>query len=102
MAQKRILIDKAEVILVVPGKKKVKNYYLVSSDISRIQFDKCTERLFGIIPQKSEKITIASSKLPSWVVYTKGDNKKFFDEYKTELTEFAKKYRVTFTDNTKE
>lgn len=102
MAQRRILFDKAEIVCLVPGKKKVESFNLSNSVITRIQFDKCVERVFGIIPTKSEKITIVTPKRGQPIVYMKGENKAFFDQYKQELAQYAKDYRVTFTDNTKE
>ena len=59
MVQPLMFLSAAGILIVV-------GVLLTNSTITRIQFDKCTERLFGIIPQKSEKITIASSKLPSF------------------------------------
>ena len=101
MANKRILLDKSEMVLMVPGKKKMETYNLNSSQITRIQFDPCVERTFVIIPSKSEKITIVTPKRSQPIVYTKHQNKAFFEQYKTELAEYAKTYRVTFADNTK-
>ena len=46
MANKRILLDKSEMVLMVPGKKKMETYNLNSSQITRIQFDPCVERTF--------------------------------------------------------
>ena len=102
MAQKRVMFDKSEVVLLVPGKKRMANYNLTSGTITRIQFDKCTERKFGFIPVQSEKITIVTPKAGAPIVYTKGENKEFFDEYKAEFARYAKEYRVTFIDNTAE
>ncbi len=82
MAHKLINFDKSEVVLFVPTNNNYITYNLVSSDILRIQFDKITERKFGIIPQESEKIAIVTSKFPDGIVYTKGKNKVFYDEYK--------------------
>ena len=101
MANKLILFDKSEIVLFVPTKNNYKTHNLVSSQILRIQFDKITERKFGIIPQESEQITIVTSKNPDGIVYTKGKNKKFFDEYKSEFAEYAKEYNVKLIDNTK-
>ena len=102
MVQRRVMFDKSEVVLLVPGKKRVANYNLTNSTITRIQFDKCTERKFGIFPVQSEKITIITPKAGVPIVYTKSENKEFFDEYKAELAKYAKEYRVTFIDNTAE
>ena len=102
MANRMVYFDRAEVILRVPAKKKVLTYNLLSSDFSRIQFEKCKERKFGIIPVESEKISLAASKLPGVVSYSKGKNKKFYEEYKKEFAEYAKTYRITFSDNTKD
>ena len=101
MAQRRIMFDKAEVVLLVPGKKRMANYNLTNANITRIQFDKCTVRKFGIIPVKDEKISIVTPKAGMPIVYLRSENKAFFDEYKAEFARYAKEYRVTFTDNTK-
>lgn len=102
MANKLVIFDKSEVILIVPTSKDYITHNLVSSNILRIQFDKITERKFGIIPQESEKIAIVTAKDPDGIVYTKGKNKKFFDEYKAEFTEYAKTYNIKLIDNTRE
>ena len=101
MAQKWVMVDKAELVLLVPMKNSVKNYNLTASSIVRIQFDKCKERKFGIIPQDSEMITIVTPKSGAPIEYTKGKNPKYFAEYKADLEKFAKDNRITFTDNTK-
>ncbi len=101
MANKLVLFDKSEVVLIVPTSKNYKTYNLASSDILRIQFDKITERKFGIISQESEKISVVTSKNPDGIVYTKGKNKKFYDEYKADFAEFAKQNNITLLDNTK-
>ena len=101
MANKLVIFDKSEIVLFVPTNNNYITYNLVSSDILRIQFDKITERKFGIIPQESEKISIVTSKNPDGIVYTKGKNKKFYDEYKAEFTEYAKQNNITLLDNTK-
>lgn len=101
MANRRMYLDKSEITVLIPGKKKVEDVHLSSGQITRIQFDKCTERMLLVIPQQSEKITIVSSKRANPIVMTKGQNKAFFEQYKTELAQYAKEYNVTFTDNTK-
>lgn len=99
MAQRRVFIDKTEIVFMVPVKSKVARYELSAKEIVRIQFDKCTERVFGVFPKQSEMITIVSGKLGSPIVYKRGANQKFFDEYKRGLEKFAKDNFVTFTDN---
>ena len=101
MANKLVLVDKSELVLFVPTKNNYITHNLVSSQILRIQFDKITERKFGSIPQESEKISIVTSKNPDGIVYTKGKNKKFFDEYKADFTAYAKENNVKLIDNTK-
>ena len=102
MAFKRAMFDKAEIVLLIPGKKRVANYNLNNTNITRIQFDKCTERKFGIFPVQSEKITIVTPKSGMPIVLTKMENKPYFEEYKAEFARYAHDYRVTFYDNTKE
>ena len=100
MAQKWVLVDKAELVLMFRRGKKLASLNLTSDSIVRIQFDKCKERKFGIIPTDSEKITIVTPKSGEPIVYWKGKSKAFFEEYKADLAKFAKDYRITFTDNT--
>lgn len=99
--KRRIYFDKSEMILTVVGKKKTITVHLTSDQITRIQYDKCTERKFGIIPQDSEKIAITTPKQGQPIEFYKSKNKELFDTYKEELAEYAKTYRVTFADNTK-
>ena len=101
MAPKRIFFDKTEIVFMVPGQKKVVRRELAAKDIVRIQFDESDSKLLGLIPQKSETITVVSGKLGAPIVYKKNQNKKYFDEYKSGLARFAKENNVTFTDNTK-
>ena len=99
MEKRKIYFDKAEVMLLIPDKDV--NFNLLSNDINRIQFEKCKEYKLGFIPIDSEQITISSSKLPYTISYTKGNNKKYFEDYKKEFEEYAKTYNVTFGDTTK-
>lgn len=101
MAPKRIFFDKTEIVFMVPGQKKVVRRELAAKDIVRIQFDESDSKLLGIIPQKSETITVVSGKVGTPIVYKKSQNKKYFDEYKSGLARFAKENNVTFTNNTK-
>lgn len=102
MAARRIFVDKTELVLMVPGKSSVTRRTLEAKEIVRIQYDKCTETVFGIIPRASESITFVSGKWLYPLVYKKFANKNFFDAYKRELEKFANDNHVTFTDNTKE
>ncbi len=99
MAPRRIFPDKTEIIFMVPTNKKVVRQSLLAKEIVRIQFDKITERVLGIIPKESESITIVSGKLAKPIVYKKLENKKFFDAYKAELERFATENKVSFTNN---
>jgi hypothetical protein len=99
MANKRILCDKTELVLTIVGKKKVDTINLTYNQITSITIEDCKEfRFFRTVP--SERILIRTSKRPEPITYTKCKEKKFFDEYKQELTEFAKNNRITFYNNT--
>ena len=74
MANRRMYLDKSEITVLIPCKKKVEDVHLSSGQITRIQFDKCTERMLLVIPQQSEKITIVSSKRANPIVMTKGQS----------------------------
>ena len=100
MAPKRIFFDKTEVVFMVPGGSSVARCPLSAKEIVRIQFDKSESKFLGLIPQKSETITIVSGKLGAPIVYKKTQNKKYFNEYKEGLVRFVKENNVSFTDNT--
>lgn len=102
MGKRRIYIDKAEMVLIVPGKKGTSNYNLKSTDISRIQIQNCTEYILGFIPVESEKIVIETSKISTPITYTRKDNQDLFDDYKEEITQYAKENRVQLTDETED
>ena len=98
MANRRILCDKTELVLTIVG-KRVNILNLPYNQITSISIEPCKEfRFFRMVP--SERIVIRTSKRPEPIVYTKYKEKKFFDEYKRELTEFAKNNRITFYDST--
>jgi len=101
MAQRRIYVDKTEIVFLVPTKNSMSRYNLSARDITRIQFDKSVINIFGFIKSESETITVVSGKAGAPIVYKKSQNKKFFDEYKRELEKFAKDNSVTFADETK-
>ena len=101
MANRRIYIDKTEIVFMVPAKKKMARHCLAANDISRIQFDKKETKILGFIKLQEESISVSSGRLGAPIVYKKGQNKKFFDEYKRDLERFAKNNTVTFADNTK-
>lgn len=101
MAQRRIYVDKTEIVFMVPTKSSMARYNLSAKDINRIQFDKSTVNILGFIKSESETITVVSGKAGTPIVYKKSQNKKFFDKYKRELEKFAKDNNVTFADETK-
>ena len=98
MANKRVLCDKTEVVLTVLGKNKAQIINLTYDQIVSIRFEPCREfRFFRRVP--SERIVITTSKGEQPIIYTKVKEKKFFDEYKKDLKEFAENNRITFYDN---
>ena len=101
MANRRIYVDKTEIVFMVPSKKKIARHCLTAKEISRIQFDKKEGKFLGFIKTETESISVSSGKLGAPIVYTKSQNKKFFEEYKRDLENFAKANMVTFADNSK-
>lgn len=98
MANKRVLCDKTELVLTVPGKNKVSIENLTYEQIVSIRFEPCKEfRFFRMVP--SERIVITTSKHEKPIIYTKQKEKKHFNEYKRDLKEFAENNRVTFYNN---
>lgn len=100
MAQKRVLCDKTEMVLMVVGKKKVEAVNLRADQITNIRFEECKElKFFWLVP--SERIVITSSKRGEPIVYTKMREKRYFEEYKKDMEKFAVENRITFYNNLK-
>ena len=99
MAMQRIYFDKTEIAVSFFSGKKSVTKNLSYDHIQRIQFDKCREFSFFRFVD-SEKITITNSQTKEPLVYTRKNEKKFFDEYKQELKTFAKANSITLQDNT--
>ncbi len=98
MAVKSIQADKTELVLMVEGKKKYEVLNVTFDQITRIQI-RPTEVFSFFKKVPSEEIVIVTRKKSEPLVYKKHKEKKFFDEYKRELEEFAKNNRVTFINN---
>ncbi len=98
MANRKIVCDKTEIIL-VDERNNDQIYNLTYDQIMQIQIDTCNEfSWFRKIP--SEKIEVFARKLAEPFVFLKNKNKQYFDEYKIELKEFAKNHRIAFSDLT--
>ena len=96
MANKRILCDKTELVLMVLGKKKASVVNLTYEQIINIRVEPVKEfKLFRYVP--SERIVIARKKGDP-IIYRKSQEKKYFEEYKQELKRFAADHRIVFHD----
>ena len=99
MARRNINFDRTEVVIGFNDGKRFSVLNLQYSDIQRIQFDSFSEmKLFRKVP--SEKISITTAKRAEPIVYTRGKNAQFWDEYKAGFRKFAENNSITFADNT--
>jgi hypothetical protein len=98
MAKNHLIVDKTEVIVTVLMGNQWRNVPIPADKIKRIQFDKCQEKVWKVLKKDSEKITIEAA-MP--VTIFKLKEAQFFDSYKQQLAEFAKRNNLTFFDNTK-
>lgn len=98
MASRKIVCDKTEIILVdEKNNGRISNF--TYDQIVQIQISNCNEfSWFRKIP--GEKIEVFARKFSEPFVFLKSKNRNFFEEYKTELKEFAKNNRITFNDST--
>ncbi len=95
MANRKIVCDKTEIILVDGKNDQVHN--LTYDQIIRIQIKTCNEfSWFKKVP--SEKIEVFARKYAEPFVFLKNKNRQFYEEYKIGLKEFAKKNRIVFND----
>ncbi len=99
MAQKHIFFDKTEIVLSIASSSQYSTLNLSYSDISRISFDPVKERKFIFKRVDSEKITITTGKSDEPIVFKKSNEKKFWNEYKTKLEEFAIRNNISFVNN---
>lgn len=98
MANRKIICDKSEIIL-LDERDNDRIYNFTSDQIKQIQINYCNEfSWFRKVP--SEKIEIFANKFTEPFVFLKGKNKQYFQEYKSELSEFASNNRITFDDFT--
>lgn len=94
----KILYDKTEIVFVDLSGKKAKVHNLTYDKIVSIQFDNTTVRkLFKSVPSEKLSISIRTQEAP--LVLYQVDEKPFWDEYKANLTKFAKDNRVSFHNN---
>lgn len=89
MAVRHLLVDKTEIMMMIPQKKKFVTRSAVYSDIRQVVFSPCEERQFIFIKKLSEKIEIHFNKGGGPVVFTKLKEKKYYSEYKRELERFC-------------
>lgn len=102
MKRSKILFDRTEIIMVYDVtnnmKKKIVKTSLIYNQIQSITLEKCKEKkLFKKFD--SERILIRSNKVSEPIVYYKGAEPNYFDEYKAGFRKFAKANRITLYDN---
>ena len=94
----KILYDKTEIIVVDLSGKRAQALNLTYDKIVSIQFDNATvSKLFKKIPCEKITITIRGKEAP--IVYFEADEKKNWEQYKTDLTKFAKDNKISFRNN---
>ncbi|MGE5552218.1 MAG: hypothetical protein ACM3ZC_17075 [Bacteroidota bacterium] len=99
MAKRHILRDKTELVCFVEGKKDFKVVNLTYEKIAGIRIEACKEfRWFRFVPSEMIVITVKGRNQP--LVYKKAKEKKYFQEYKDLLAEFAREHWLSFRDLT--
>ncbi len=95
-----ISCDQTEIMMMVLRGSKWAHLNVTYDKIRRIQFDTCKAMRWLVVPSPSEKITIECSASSEPLVFLKSKEKQYWDQYKVELSAFAKRNRITFADNT--
>ncbi len=95
MAHECLLFDKAEMVLIDLSGKRAKTHNLVAGDIHRVRIAHIKES-FWFRKIDSEQIEIHTSKKPEPFIFTKGQNRQFFDKYKQGLKEFTQHNKIKF------
>jgi len=90
----RIYTDDAEITILIEDSSVNLSY----SKVKKIVFTEEKRRKFFVWPKTEECIKIFSRERPNPFVFYKSSSKKFFEEYKDKLKEFARNNRVNLVD----
>lgn len=99
MARPRLLVDKTELVCIIVGKKKATTKNITYDRITNITIEPYTVTKFLFIKKPSERIVFTLAGMDK-ITYVKEDEKQFFEGYKKEIRDFAKRNRVTLYDKT--
>lgn len=97
MEKRRLSCSKDWTTLTIADFDEKKTLYLNYYDINRIEFDEMfINKLFKKI--RSEKIQIFTNTSSAPIEFTKHKHEKYFEEYKQELTKFARDNKISLID----
>ncbi len=97
METRRLSCSKDWTTLTIANFDEKKTLYLNYYDINRIEFDEMIiSKLFKKI--RSEKIQIFTNISSTPIEFAKHKHEKYFEEYKQELTKFARDNKISLID----
>ncbi|KNY26634.1 hypothetical protein [Pseudobacteroides cellulosolvens] len=97
MEKRRLSCSRDWTTLTIANFDEKKTLYLNYYDINRIEFDEMLiSKLFKKV--RSEKIQIFTNTFSTPIEFTKHKDEKYFEEYKQELTKFARDNKISLID----
>lgn len=97
MEERRLSCSKDWTVLTINGTDKKTALHLNYTDIESIHFDEAIiSKMFRKIQTHRIQIFVKNAKSP--IVFTRYHNQKYFDEYKHELSKFARDNRIKLND----
>ncbi len=97
MEERRLFCSRDWTVLTITGSGKNNTFHLNYTDIESIKFDETfINKMFRKIQTQRIQIFLIGTKNP--IVFTKYHNHKYFDEYKQELSKFARDNRIKLND----
>ncbi|HEY9061174.1 MAG TPA: hypothetical protein VIO64_11840 [Pseudobacteroides sp.] len=97
MEKRRLSCSKDWTTLSIANFDEKKTLYLNYNDINRIEFDEILiNKLFRKI--RTEKIQIFTNTSSTPIEFIKHNHEKYFEEYKQELSKFARDNKISLID----
>lgn len=98
MSRKHIFVDNKELVLFIKGKKSYKTVNLVYNQITKIIYAKYQIRKYIFFKKQTDCIKIYTNISHEPFVFSREEERKYFDEYLEELHSFATSNQISLID----
>ena len=98
MAHRHIFFDKTEIVLAIVGSNNVTNVNVRYNQITSIRIERVPVRKMLFLKGADDVIIIKQNGADEPYKFFRRKEKQYFDEYVRDMTEFATKNKLTFTN----